>query len=120
MNDNSRKILIVTTTFNEEIDYKYIKHVFHIFDHYSLITIDQQIDRAGRNNENATSTIFVSYNYLSNRITTKVNRNLNENDIFSIDNQMYHRFLLEKKCLKRVLDFYFENKITKSCTTNQN
>ena len=114
------QFLVATAAFNEGLDYLSIRYVFHIFEHESLITVDQQIDRANRDNKNATSVIFVKSNYLSNENQTIIERNLTKNDVFTIDSNFYRQFLLEKKCLRRVLDNYFNNKYIECCFSTQN
>ena len=124
-NDISKNIksnlIVATSALSAEINISTIKFVIHKYDKFmSLIDTDQKNERTGRNFQNVTCIHFVPSNFFKNNKQQTINRNLNTNSIQKIDRQMYLQFLLQKKCMRSILEYYFNNNNIESCTNDQN
>ena len=85
-----------------------------------LINTNQENDRAERNNQNTICVHFVSAKFFKNNVQKTTNRNLKINSIYNIDRQMYLQFLLQKKCMRSILEYYFNNAKIEHCINDQN
>ena len=120
-NNSTSNLIIATNALSAGINISSIKYVFHKYDPWmSLIDTDQEDGRAGRNNQNATCVHFVPSKFFKNNVQKTTNRNLKISSIHDIDRQMYLQFLLQKKCMRSILEYYFNNAKIEHCINDQN
>jgi len=111
--NNNNKGLVGTNAIGVGLNIPNIKYSIHPYTILSLINLDQEIGRIGRTNNPSYSYIFA---YLPNYLIKDYNPNLlNLLNFQALDYNKVIELINEKICLRRILDSYFNNKITKEC-----
>lgn len=111
-NNINIKAIVATNALGVGLDYNCIRYSIHPYKINSLINLDQEIGRIGRDNKLSIAYIFVNLNnYYYKAFDNKTSLEYLEIE----DNNKIVEFIKEQKCYRIILDKYFNNKLTNYC-----
>ena len=115
LTNNNTKALVSTNALGVGLDYSSIRYSIHPYKVNTLINLDQEIGRIGRDQKPSIAYILVNLNnyyYKSNKDNSNP---LSLEYLIIEDNNKLVDFIKEQKCYRIILDSYFNNKITSYC-----
>lgn len=111
--NSSNKSIVGTNALGVGIDIRSIRYSFHLYKFTSLINLEQEIGRVGRDNKPSTSYVLVDPFYYT------TNPYINDLDPYKqfkvIDYKELAKFSTSNKCLRKTLERFFNNKDFNSC-----
>ena len=118
LTNNNNKAIVTTNALGVGLDYSFIRYSIHPYKINSLINLDQEIGRIGRDQEPNIAYIFVNLNnyyYKTNNNNNNNNNNINLEALKIQDNNKIVDFIKETRCYRIILNNYFNNQINSYC-----